>query len=150
MVLKKLEGNILQSYKDLNLYKEYLDSYRTIFKFKTFEYLNTPIKNYIYKGVIPSKNKLTLLEAYTNYLVVGKLNKLSKLYIHIDVPENGNNRKLIELFKEKNYDIENLIKNLINIFIDSYLEKIKYLLNQNKLVEITNFYNTTTYKRSKL
>lgn len=151
MIKKKLEGTILTGEDQLGIYKEYLDSYKSIFLFKTFSYMSTPVKDLIKNAAYlnPGQRSLSLIEAYTNYLVLGKLHNISNQYFNIGKRATEETTTLLQLLKGKGYDLEKLADNLVKLFSESYIEKIKYHLNKGSLVEISSDYNTIMYERSK-
>lgn len=148
MIDTKLEGTLIKTKEGLSTYRDYLDSYLDVFNLKAFEYICTPLKDLRGKEVRTSNNnKLTLVDAFVNYLVVGKLHDISRQYYNISNPGKPFPNKLIDVLKENGYKPERLISTLSRLFIESYMSRLLFKINLgDTLVKITKYYATETYK----
>jgi hypothetical protein len=143
MIRRDLEGVIITSKKDAWRYKEYLESHYMIFNYVAWDCLNTPI-NEIYSlgSVVEDKQSYTVIESFKNYLARGRMYEILTMFWNFNVEGSENVEFLKTLLHDKGYNLQILVKDMINKYIDSLMERVYYVLSQDKTsIIISDRYN---------
>lgn len=151
MILTDLEGTIVEGKEGFETYKNYVESYTCVFELLSWKCLNTPVHKLYSLGSNKSMGAdFTLIDSFQDFIARGRLYELTTQFRKYG-SRFPSEEFLSEMLKSKGYDLKALVESLVERFIETYLDQVKYILNQKGVqAVVTKNYNIPVIKTEKI